>query len=163
MIMIKKGLLAGTISAVAITTLLVGGATVLAANNENTASTEDAYEYEEYYYDDWCYDVDDIDYGDLSEGEIERLNAIYDRLWEIEDEIYGEDEELTYEEYMNRFAKYEAEYNQLDSEAIDLEIKAGWYGDLNKDEVNRLFALYDEVAALEERAGFYEDFTDFEW
>ena len=161
--MIKKGLLAGTISAVAITTLLAGGATVLAANNENTASTEDAYEYEEYYYDDWCYDVDDIDYGDLSEGEIERLNAIYDRLWEIEDEIYGEDEELTYEEYMNRFAKYEAEYNQLDSEAIDLEIKAGWYGDLNKDEVNRLFAIYDEMVALEERAGFYEDFTDFEW
>lgn len=81
----KKKLLTGTITAVALSTLLVGGVTVFAANNTDAGASEEV---------------------------------------------------------------YEEEYNNLDNEAFDLEIKAGWYGDLNKDEVNRLYDIYDRMDAI---------------
>ena len=111
----KKKLLTGTITAVALSTLLVGGVTVFAANNTDAGASEEVYEEE-------CYYEEEIDYGTLNEDEINRLNAIYDRLDAIVDEVYGEDEELTDEEFDARFAKFEEEYNNLDNEALDLEI-----------------------------------------
>lgn len=153
----KKKLLTGTITAVALSTLLVGGVTVFAANNTDAGASEEVYEEE------CCYE-EEIDYGTLNEDEINRLNAIYDRLDAIVDEVYGEDEELTDEEFDARFAKFEEEYNNLDNEALDLEIKAGWYGDLNKDEVNRLYDIYDRMdAIIYEVYGEDEELTDEEF
>jgi hypothetical protein len=139
----KSGIILGTVSALTAATLVIGGVTVFAAND--TDNTEAIYEEEGYY-------EEEIDYGNLSEDEINRLNAIYDRLWAIEDEIYGEEEELDEATYNERFKKYEAEYNKLDDEALDLEMKAGWYGELNKDEVKHLYDLYDQIDTLDEEA-----------
>lgn len=171
--MMKKGLLTGAVTAVAITTLMVGSVTVFAANNDANQEATDQqefvyYDMEDYDYD-WDYDYCDyedweMDYGSLSQDEIDRLNAIYDRMWEISDAVYGEDEELSWEEYEARFAQYEAEYNALDSEALDLEIKAGWYGDLNRQEVDRLFAIYDRMdEIIDEVYGTDEDLSDEEF
>lgn len=152
----KKKLLTGTITAVALSTLLVGGVTVFAANNTDAGASEEVYE-------ECCYE-EEIDYGTLNQDEINRLNAIYDRLDAIVDEVYGEDEELTDEEFDARFAKFEEEYNNLDNEAFDLEIKAGWYGDLNKEEINRLYDIYDRMDAIfDEVYGEDEELTDEEF
>ena len=63
--MMKKGLLTGAVTAVAITTLMVGSVTAFAANNDaNTATDQQEFVYcdmEDYDYD-WDYDYCEDEY-----------------------------------------------------------------------------------------------------
>lgn len=65
-----------------------------------------------------------MDYGNLTEEEIRELQSVYERFDAIEEEVYGEDGDLTEEEIESRFSKYESEWNELEQKAQALEEKA---------------------------------------
>lgn len=124
----KKKMLKGVVATLAVTTLVVGGVTAFAATNYNS-NDEIAVEEEQ------------IDYGSLSQEEINKLNSIYDRMDALDEE-----------------------YAKLDEEALALEVKAGWYGDLTLDEVNRLYAIYDRFYDIEDEIyGDDEELSDEEY
>ena len=74
-------------------------------------------------------DMEKIDYGDLTDEEIKELNKCYDRLEEIDKEIYGENCDKDEAAIEAGTKKYEKEMEQLNQRIMELEKKAGWYSD----------------------------------
>ena len=64
-------------------------------------------------------------YGNLSEDEVNQLNGIYNKIDAIYDNIYNGSDNLSEEEFAFRYAKYSDEIDALEAQAIALEAKAG--------------------------------------
>ncbi len=107
----------------------------------------------------------DMDYGDLTEDEIDELNGLYDKLCALFDEAFPDGEEWSDEVY----DAIEADNQELFDRINELEQKAGWitefevtsdidmdYGDLTEDEIAELNALFDKLDDIYAQA-FPED------
>ena len=92
--------------------------------------------HEEYEYsEDECNAL--YDTGKLTAEEAEQLQKAYERIEEIDAEVWTDDD-LSDDEIEARYAKYDDEITSLNAQIETLEKKAGYYGNLSEDEVNRL-------------------------
>ena len=62
---------------------------------------------------------------DLTDEEIDELLEIYERIKEIYDAVYEDDDFLTNREYRERVSPYEDELDTLEARQLELEAKAG--------------------------------------
>ncbi|MGN0592692.1 MAG: hypothetical protein ACI4JQ_05565 [Ruminococcus sp.] len=93
--------------------------------------------FDEDFYDDF----EEVDYGNLTDEEIEELNGIYDRFEAIDEEVASGVEDidsLTDEEYEKLYEKYADELEKLEARCEELETKAGifdedFYYDFDED------------------------------
>ena len=119
---------------------------------------------EEYEYsEDECNAL--YDTGKLTAEEAEQLQKAYERIEEIDAEVWTDDD-LSDDEIEARYAKYDDEITSLNAQIETLEKKAGWYegsyGNLSEDEVNQLNSIYNKIdvtmlniLATDESVGYY--------
>ena len=105
---------------------------------------------EEYEYsEDECNAL--YDTGKLTAEEAEQLQKAYERIEEIDAEVWTDDD-LSDDEIEARYAKYDDEITSLNAQIETLEKKAGWYegyyGNLSEDEVNQLNSIYNKIDAI---------------
>lgn len=101
---------------------------------------------EEYEYsEDECNAL--YDTGKLTAEEAEQLQKAYERIEEIDAEVWTDDD-LSDDEIEARYAKYDDEITSLNAQIETLEKKAGYYGNLSEDEVNQLNSIYDKINAI---------------
>ena len=127
---------------------------------------------EEYEYSEDGYNAL-YDTGKLTAEEAEQLQKAYERIEEIDAEVWTDDD-LSDDEIEARYAKYDDEITSLNAQIETLEKKAGWYegyyGNLSEDEVNQLYnkidAIYDNIyngsdnLSDEEFASRYAKYSD---
>lgn len=91
------------------------------------------------------------DTGKLTAEEAEQLQKAYERIEEIDAEVWTDDD-LSDDEIEARYAKYDDEITSLNAQIETLEKKAGWYegyyGNLSEDEVNQLNSIYNKIDAI---------------
>ena len=105
---------------------------------------------EEYEYsEDECNAL--YDTGKLTAEEAEQLQKAYERIEEIDAEVWTDDD-LSDDEIEARYAKYDDEITSLNAQIETLEKKAGLYegcyGNLSEDEVNQLNSIYNKIDAI---------------
>ena len=105
---------------------------------------------EEYEYsEDECNAL--YDTGKLTAEEAEQLQKAYERIEEIDAEVWTDDD-LSDDEIEARYAKYDDEITSLNAQIETLEKKAGWYegyyGNLSEDAVNQLNSIYNKIDAI---------------
>ena len=85
-----------------------------------------------------------VDYGSLTQKEIEEFNSIYDRLDAIDKEVMKDADGLSDEDIYARYDQYQDETDTLMDRLEELDKKAGWIDneeyEYSEDEYN---ALYD--------------------
>lgn len=126
---------------------------------------------EEYEYSEDGYNAL-YDTGKLTAEEAEQLQKAYERIEEIDAEVWTDDD-LSDDEIEARYAKYDDEITSLNAQIETLEKKAGWYegyyGNLSEDEVNQLNSIYNKIDAIydniynlseEEFASRYAEYSD---
>lgn len=105
---------------------------------------------EEYEYSEDGYNAL-YDTGKLTAEEAEQLQKAYERIEEIDAEVWTDDD-LSDDEIEARYAKYDDEITSLNAQIETLEKKAGWYegcyGNLSEDEVNQLNSIYNKIDAI---------------
>lgn len=105
---------------------------------------------EEYEYSEDGYNAL-YDTGKLTAEEAEQLQKAYERIEEIDAEVWTDDE-LSDDEIEARYAKYDDEITSLNAQIETLEKKAGWYegyyGNLSEDEINQLNSIYNKIDAI---------------
>lgn len=105
---------------------------------------------EEYEYSEDGYNAL-YDTGKLTAEEAEQLQKAYERIEEIDAEVWTDDD-LSDDEIEARYAKYDDEIASLNAQIETLEKKAGWYegcyGNLSEDEVNQLNSIYNKIDAI---------------
>ena len=105
---------------------------------------------EEYEYSEDGYNAL-YDTGKLTAEEAEQLQKAYERIEEIDAEVWTDDD-LSDDEIEARYAKYDDEITSLNAQIETLEKKAGWYegyyGNLSEDEVNQLNGIYNKIDAI---------------
>jgi len=89
----------------------------------------------------------EVDYGDLTEDEIAELNGLYDQIDDIYAQAFPEDREYSDEEYAAFDAEYQEELDRIIERIIELEQKAGWYGEYCFDDEVLESALTEEEYA----------------
>ena len=109
-----------------------------------------------------------VDYGSLTQKEIEEFNSIYDRLDAIDNEEY----EYSEDEYnalydTGKLTAEEAEQLQKAYERIEeIDAEVWTDDDLSDDEIEARYAKYDDeitslnaqIETLEKKAGWYEGY-----
>ena len=112
-------------------------------------SDEDIYARYDQYQDETDTLMDDT--GKLTAEEAEQLQKAYERIEEIDAEVWTDDD-LSDDEIEARYAKYDDEITSLNAQIETLEKKAGWYegyyGNLSEDEVNQLNGIYNKIDAI---------------
>ena len=105
---------------------------------------------EEYEYSEDGYNAL-YDTGKLTAEEAEQLQKAYERIEEIDAEVWTDDD-LSDDEIEARYAKYDDEITSLNAQIETLEKKAGWYegcyGNLSEDEINQLNSIYNKIDAI---------------
>ena len=101
---------------------------------------------EEYEYSEDGYNAL-YDTGKLTAEEAEQLQKAYERIEEIDAEVWTDDD-LSDDEIEARYAKYDDEITSLNAQIETLEKKAGYYGNLSEDEVNQLNSIYNKIDAI---------------
>ena len=94
-----------------------------------------------------------VDYGSLTQKEIEEFNSIYDRLDAIDKEVMKDADGLSDEDIYARYDQYQDETDTLMDRLEELDKKAGWIDneeyEYSEDEYN---ALYDTGKLTAEEA-----------
>ena len=94
-----------------------------------------------------------VDYGSLTQKEIEEFNSIYDRLDAIDKEVMKDADGLSDEDIYARYDQYQDETDTLMDRLEELDKKAGWIDneeyEYSEDECN---ALYDTGKLTAEEA-----------
>lgn len=94
-----------------------------------------------------------VDYGSLTQKEIEEFNSIYDRLDAIDKEVMKDADGLSDEDIYARYDQYQDETDTLIDRLEELDKKAGWIDneeyEYSEDECN---ALYDTGKLTAEEA-----------
>ena len=94
-----------------------------------------------------------VDYGSLTQKEIEEFNSIYDRLDAIDKELMKDADGLSDEDIYARYDQYQDETDTLMDRLEELDKKAGWIDneeyEYSEDEYN---ALYDTGKLTAEEA-----------
>lgn len=113
-------------------------------------------------------DIDGVDYGDLTDEEINILNDTLDQLDKLYSEIYNNSESDA------EHAEHEEEIDELEAIADEYMEKAGWfdddfdddflgdfYGDLTDAEIEELNSIFDQIDEINEK--IYGDSASLTW
>ena len=106
-----------------------------------------------------------VDYGSLTQKEIEEFNSIYDRLDAIDKEIMKDAEGLSDEDIYARYDQYQDETDTLMDRLEELDKKAGWIDNEEyeySEEAEQLQKAYERIEEIDAEVWTDDDLSDDE-
>lgn len=121
-----------------------------------------------------------VDYGSLTQKEIEEFNSIYDRLDAIDKEVMKDADGLSDEDIYARYDQYQDETDTLMDRLEELDKKAGWIdneeyeysedgynalydtGKLTAEEAEQLQKAYERIEEIDAEVWTDDDLSDDE-
>lgn len=116
-----------------------------------------------------------VDYGSLTQKEIEEFNSIYDRLDAIDKEVMKDADGLSDEDIYARYDQYQDETDTLMDRLEELDKKTGWIdneeyeysedgynGKLTAEEAEQLQKAYERIEEIDAEVWTDDDLSDDE-